>query len=124
MSDYRYMRVIRCKMNMDKIGVKSLWDLEDKFPDLFDMSLPSYFTKAIVEEENYLDYVIKSEISYDGGNWGKTRYLTKKEADKYLTLFSQIYPDVRKEDLRAVEFCLYDCSEAPLYYDVNEEEWL
>jgi len=63
MSDYRYMRVIRCKMNMDKIGVKSLWDLEDKFPDLFDMSLPSYFTKAIVEEENYLDYVIKSEIS-------------------------------------------------------------
>jgi hypothetical protein len=124
MSDYRYMRVIRCKMNMDKIGVKSLWDLEDKFPDLFDMSLPSYFTKAIVEEENYLDYVIKSEISYDGGNWGKTRYLTKKEADKYLTLFSQIYPDVRKEDLRAVEFCWYDCSEAPLYYDVNEEEWL
>ena len=121
MSDYRYMKVIRCKMNMDKIGVKSLWDLEDKFPDLFDMSLPSYFTKAIVEEENYLDYVIKSEISYDGGNWGKTRYLTKKEADKYLTLFSQIYPDVRKEDLRAVEFC---CSEAPLYYDVNEEEWL
>lgn len=124
MSDYRYMRVIRCKMNMDKIGVKSLWDLEDKFPDLFDMSLPSYFTRAIVEEENYLDYVIKSEISYDGGNWGKTRYLTKKEADKYLTLFSQIYPDVRKEDLRAVEFCWYDCSEAPLYYDVNEEEWL
>jgi hypothetical protein len=124
MSDYRYMKVIRCKMNMDKIGVKSLWDLEDKFPDLFDMSLPSYFTKAIVEEENYLDYVIKSEISYDGGNWGKTRYLTKKEADKYLTLFSQIYPDVRKEDLRAVEFCWYDCSEAPLYYDVNEEEWL
>jgi hypothetical protein len=124
MSDYRYMRVIRCKMNMDKIGMKSLWDLEDKFPDLFDMSLPSYFTKAIVEEENYLDYVIKSEISYDGGNWGKTRYLTKKEADKYLTLFSQIYPDVRKEDLRAVEFCWYDCSEAPLYYDVNEEEWL
>jgi len=124
MSDYRYMRVIRCKMNMDKIGVKSLWDLEDKFPDLFDMSLPSYFTKAIVEEENYLDYVIKSEISYDGGNWGKTKYLTKKEADKYLTLFSQIYPDVRKEDLRAVEFCWYDCSEAPLYYDVNEEEWL
>ena len=124
MSDYRYMRVIRCKMNMDKIGVKSLWDLEDKFPDLFDMSLPSYFTKAIVEEENYLNYVIKSEFSYDGGNWGKTRYLTKKEADKYLTLFSQIYPDVRKEDLRAVEFCWYDCSEAPLYYDVNEEEWL
>ena len=124
MSDSRYMRVLRCKMNMDKIGVKSLWDLEDKFPDLFDMSLPSYFTKAIVEEENYLDYVIKSEISYDGGNWGKTRYLTKKEADKYLTLFSQIYPDVRKEDLRAVEFCWYDCSEAPLYYDVNEEEWL
>lgn len=37
---------------------------------------------------------------------------------------SQIYPDVRKEDLRAVEFCWYDCSEAPLYYDVNEEEWL
>ena len=40
MSDYRYMRVIRCKVDLDKISVSSLWDLEDKFLDLFDMNLP------------------------------------------------------------------------------------
>jgi hypothetical protein len=124
MSDYRYMRVIRCKVDMNKIGVSSIWDLEDKFSDLFDMNFSRYFTKAPVEEENYLDYVLESKGSYNGGAWGKSRYLTDNEAVKYLALFSQIYPDVRKEDLRAVEFCWYDCSEAPLYFNVVEEEWL
>lgn len=47
MSDYRYMRVIRCKVDMNKIKVSSIWDLEDKFPDLFDISLPRYFVKAL-----------------------------------------------------------------------------
>lgn len=69
MSDYRYMRVIRCKVDMNKIGVSSIWDLEDKFPDLFDISLPRYFVKAPVEEENYLDYVLESKVSY-GEDWG------------------------------------------------------
>ena len=118
MSDYRYMRVIRCKVDMNKIGVSSIWDLENKFPELFDISLPRYFEKAPVEEENYLDYVLESKVSY-GEDWGKSRYLTANEAVKYLALFSQIYPDVR-----AVEFCWYDCSEAPLYFNVVEEEWL
>lgn len=123
MSDYRYMRVIRCKVDMNKIGVSSIWDLEDKFPDLFDISLPRYFVKAPVEEENYLDYVLESKVSY-GEDWGKSRYLTDNEAVKYLALFSQIYPDVERKDLRAVEFCWYDCSEVPLYFNVVEEEWL
>lgn len=124
MSDYRYMKVIRCKVNMDKIAVSSLWDLEDKFPDLFDVSLSHYFEKAVVEEDNYLDYVIESKIDDNSGDWGKSRYLTDNEANKYLILFSQVYPDVERNDLRAVEFCWYDCCEAPLYYDVDEEEWL
>ena len=124
MSDYRYMRVIRCKVDMNKIGISSLWNLEDKFPELFDIRLSNYFEKAPVEEENYLDYVLKSEISYDGGDWGKSRYLTDNEAAKYLPLFKQIYPDVERKALRAVEYCWYDCSEAPLYFNVVEEEWL
>lgn len=124
MSDYRYMRVIRCKVDMNKIEVSSLWDLEDKFPELFDISQSNYFEKAPVEEENYLDYVLESKGSYDGGDWGKVRYLTDNEAAKYLPLFKQIYPDVEEKDLRAVEYCWYDCSEAPLYFNVVEEEWL
>lgn len=124
MSDYRYMRVIRCKVDMNKIGVSSIWDLEDKFPELFDISQSNYFEKAPVEEENYLDYVLESKGSYNGGAWGKSRYLTDNETAKYLPLFKQIYPDVEEKDLRAVEYCWYDCSEAPLYFNVVEEEWL
>lgn len=90
---------------------------------MFDISLPKYFAKAPVEEENYLDYVLESKVSY-GEDWEKSRYLTDNEAVKYLALFSQIYPDVERKDLRAVEFCWYDCSEAPLYFNVVEEEWL
>ena len=50
MSDYRHMRVIRCKVDMDKIGVSSLWDLENKFSefsDLFDMN----FSRAAIMVE-------------------------------------------------------------------------
>ena len=95
MSDYRYMRVIRCKVDLDKISASSLWDLEDKFTDLFDMNLPRYFEKAVVEDDEYLDYVLESKIDNNGGDWGKSRYLTENEANKYLVLFSEIYPDVK-----------------------------
>lgn len=124
MSDYRYMKVIRCKVNLDKSEVPSLWNLEDKFPDLFDISLPQHFEKAVVEEDDYLDYVIESKIDDNSGDWGKSRYLTDNEANKFLPLFKQMLPDIKKDNLRAVEFCWYDCSEAPLYYDVSEEEWI
>ncbi len=35
-----------------------------------------------------------------------------------------IKPNVKADDLRAVDFCWYNCSEAPLYFDVCEEEWI
>ena len=114
MSDYRYMRVIRCKVDLDKISVSSLWDLEDKFTDLFDMN----------QTHQKIFPGSQSKIDDNGGDWGRSRYITENEANKYLVLFSEIYPDVKRDDLRAVEFCWYDCSEAPLYYDVDEEEWL
>lgn len=124
MSSYRHTKLIRCKVNMDKIEVSSLWELEEKFPDLFDMSTPNHFEIAPTEEEGYLDYVLKEKFSYGSDEWGKARYLTDNETNKYLPLFEKIYPAVKREDLRAVEFCWYDGCEAPLYYNVDEEEWL
>lgn len=120
MSDYRYIKAVRCKVALEKLGVESIFDLEDKFPDLFDMHLPNRFEKAVVEEEEYLDYILEDHISDDSGDWGRARLLSDSEATKYLALFSQVYPDVSKEDLRVVEFVWYDCSEAPLYFDEKD----
>ena len=35
-----------------------------------------------------------------------------------------IKPNVKADDLRAVDFCWYNSFEAPLYFDVCEEEWI
>lgn len=116
MSSYCKEVVIRCKVDMNKLGVSSLWDLEDKFPDLFDIrSCINHFEKAPVEEENYLDFILEYD-SDSCGEYGFSRELTDDEAVKYLTMFSQIYPDVCRDDLRYVTFCWYNCTEAPLYF--------
>ena len=123
MSEYNHEKVIRCKVNLKKLGIKDIFDLEDLYSDLFGYGAINQFNVAPVEEMEYIDYVLYNE--YDGmGEFGHTRYLTEAEQEKYLPIFKQIIPDVKANDLRAVDFCWYNCSEAPLYFDVCEEEWL
>lgn len=123
MSEYNHERVIRCKVNLKKLGIEDIFDLEDLYSDLFGYGTINQFNVAPVEEMEYIDYILYNE--YDGmGEFGHARYLTESEQEKYLPIFKQIIPDVKANDLRAVDFCWYNCSEAPLYFDVCEEEWL
>ena len=70
-------------------------------------------------EEFFIDYNLP--CNDDGeGEWGKVRTLYQTEYDKYEKLFNKLfnyrlrcYPD----DFRLVEYCWYDCSEAPDYFD-------
>ena len=54
-------------------------------------------------------------------SYGKTRALTDREKAKYLPVFQQIDPDVNMNFVRLVEFCWYNCSEAPDYYDETDD---
>lgn len=112
MSDYQHERVIRCKVDLKKLGIEDIFDLENLYPDLFGY--------GSINQLN-IDYVLYNEYD-NAGEFGYSRYLIEDEQEKYLPIFKQIIPSVKADDLRAVDFCWYNCSEAPLYFDV--EEWI
>lgn len=112
MKEYRYERVIRCKCDLNKMGIKSLWDLQKKYPKLFDSRKANHFQIAPVEENGYLDYVLETRETKGYGEYSFPRRLSDNELEKYLPVFRQVHPDVRKDDLRACEYCWCNCCES------------
>lgn len=93
--------IIRCKIDANKLGIESIYDLEDMFPDLFDnISNKDYFRIYTSNNNSYLDYIVDFE-EFKSANSDQyiCRELTDEEVIKYLTIFSYIYPDVTKEEL-------------------------
>ena len=104
-------------------------DIEDDFgfyvefalPDIFDYGTIGKFQLAPTEE-SYIDYVLDYE--WDAyGEYGKTRALYDSEMEKYLPIFRQIDPGVNMHDVRLVEFCWYNGTEAPSYYDDENDDF-
>lgn len=114
MSDYQHEKVIRCKVDLKKLGIEDIFDLENLYPNLFGYGSINQLNIAPVEEMEYIDYVLYNEYD-NAGEFGYSRYLTEDEQEKYLPIFKQIFSDVRADDLRAVDFlrivvCKYDFS--------------
>lgn len=133
MSTYIREKVLRIPMdrlNMSAIK-NTLAENHEDYEDDFSFYLESYFptlfgyaTKHMFQiaptEESYIDYVLEYEYDADR-EYGKTRKLYDSEKAKYLPVFQQLDPDVNMDDVRLVEFCWYNCCEAPDYYDdVND----
>ena len=116
MSDYCREKVVRMKVTREQLGIDSIWDMEDKYKELFGNGDIGKFEIAPTEEE-FIDYLIDYCYGEECGDWGRVRKLTEKESAKYIEIFKQIYPDVKADDLRYVDFCWYNCSEAPDYFD-------
>jgi hypothetical protein len=91
------------------------WHLESEFPDLFDYGTVGKFQVAPTDEL-FFDYVLEYEYDADG-EYGKTRALTDNEKRKYLPVFQKIDPSINMDYVRLVEFCWYNGTEAPDYYD-------
>lgn len=89
--------------------------LEETFPELFEYGTRGKFQLAPTTEE-FIDYVLDYEWDADG-EYGKTRALSDREKAKYLAAFQKIDPNINMDWVRLVEFCWYNCSEAPNYYD-------
>lgn len=122
MSDYYHEKVIRMRPNLERIGIESVWDLEDKeeIKDLFShkASDRSNYMEVAPTEENFVDYVLYDELG-QSAEFGMSRMLTEEEVEKYLPLFQRIDKDVTAADLRFVDFCWYNCTEAPDYFEVG-----
>ncbi len=97
------------------------WYLELALPDVFDYATVGKFQIAPTEE-SYIDYVLEYEWDADG-EYGKTRALTENEKEKYLPTFQKIDPNINMNYVRLVEFCWYNCCEAPDYYDDENDDF-
>lgn len=95
---------------------------EDEYPDLFDYSTPGKFQFAPTEGE-YIDYVVEVDRDAYDGEYGKIRDLYPSEKEKAYKLFEQVMPNADMSAIRVVEYCWYNCCEAPDYYDYSDDDF-
>lgn len=114
MSDYCHRKVIRMKISEEEackiFGVDDGWGVSDLLEKTeFEIAPTSDF---------FLDYVLSSRNDVEG-DWGRTRRLGNAEYVKYGSKFHKLLKgrEVKPNELRLVEYCWYDCSEAPDYLD-------
>jgi hypothetical protein len=95
--------------------------LEEAFPDIFSYGTKYKFQIAPTEE-GFIDYVLEYEWDANG-EYGRTRALSDNEKEKYRPVFAQIDPDINMDFVRLVDFCWYNCCEAPDYYDDTNDSF-
>lgn len=126
MSTYVREKVLRIpvqKLNWDFLDEldDTEYDLAERFPGLFEYGTEKMFSVAPTEEF-YIDYVLETEYDADG-EFGKVRSLYESEKNKYVDKFKQLSPDVNMDDVKLVEFCWYNATEAPDYYDETKDDF-
>ncbi len=128
MSDYTREKVLRIPINeedkkciFEKYNIEDIWDLEYTL-DIFDSATPNKFQIAPTEKE-FIDYVLEYDPYTHFGDFGKVRKLLESEKTKYEPIFHKLWEGFDINKVRLVEFCWYNCSEAPDYYDIEIDEF-
>lgn len=99
------------------------WLLEKKFPNEFEYATVGKFQISPAEDE-FIDFVLEYEWDSFCGDFGKVRDLYNIEKENFLPVFQRLNPDFTLENMdnvKVVEFCWYNCCEAPNYYDVEDD---
>lgn len=133
MSDYVKQKVVRYKLtaeDLEHFGVKDGYELRDNFENFLDSFYAKdkgYFVLSCAESPNFLDFILVDEEGY--GEYGRTRRLSDTERGKYYSKLVAQFEEMDKSigkihqwlpdprNFRVVEFCWYNCSEAPNYFD-------
>lgn len=121
MSDYEREKVLRVPLdkyfpNMDR------YEFEDEYIDIFKEGYgksKDYFTLSCTES-NFLDYVLYASYGIEYGDYGHARLLTETEKEKYKPVFEKIIHNINMDDVHYVDYCFYNCCEAPDYYEIEE----
>lgn len=118
MSDYERLKVIRMKPTEEQLK-KLLEKLAKYGCDLWSMEDVNGLAKfrRSPTEAPFIDYTIYRTYGEENGEFVKTRPLMQIEIEPVLELFRRVIPDVSADQLRVVDFCWYNCSEAPDYFD-------
>lgn len=128
MSDYVREKVLRIPITEEqekeilaKYQVDSLWGLEGKISN-FRYSTVNCFQHSPTQEL-FLDYMLEYCYGEDCEEFGRVRDLSDKEKAKYGPLFQELYEGFDLDKIRLVEFCWYNCCEAPDYYDMTKDSF-
>lgn len=93
-------------------------ELEYKLRDLFGYADIGKFQRAPTVEL-FIDFVLEYEYDADG-EYGYVRELYDNEKELFRPVFEKLAPDIDMNLVHLVEFCWYNCSEAPDYYSLTE----
>ena len=97
---------LACKL----LGVNDRWNIDNLLKAPFEIAPTEKF---------FIDYNLPCNNEAEG-DWGKVRTLSETEYGKYEKLFNELFGYQLRcypTDFRLVEYCWYDCSEAPDYFD-------
>ena len=126
MSDYLRQKVLR--LPWQATGLPDDEDIgyyyEKTYPEFFQYNAEYRFQIAPTEEL-FLDFVLESEYGAECGEYGKARELYESEKQRFLPVFQLLLPELSSmEEVRLVEYCWYNGTDAPTYYDPLEDPFL
>lgn len=129
MSDYVHKKVVRLpfpKEIMDKYNVDDCYEcethLKDLLGELWSNSKKNSFHLECTNKGYYIDWVYYSTYGEESGDFGFVRMLTQKELDVIKPYFDKLGFNYKDEDLRLVNYCYYNCCEAPDYYNIKNSD--
>lgn len=128
MSCYCKMKVLRIPYEPEAWGWGNLslgeesWEYVEKHfsEDVFDPYQREVHTFTFAPTESpFVDYILEYDDDSDG-EYGKVRELYNSEEDRYRDIFQQLGP-IDMDKVRLVEFCWYNATDAPDYYDIESD---
>lgn len=126
MSDYVHNKVIRLpfpKEIFKKCNTTDAYDCEsylsELLGDLWDNNKKNSFKLSCTDKSYYIDWVYYSTYGEKSGDFGNVRMLSEKELKAIKPYFDKLQIKYNDKDLRAVEYCYYNCCEAPDFYDIE-----
>ena len=135
MSDYCRTKAVMYPIGDDdaldafckSLGAEDQFDLEDLKPELFnfDKGKPHFEIEVMDGRGSnytyYLSYVLFYKYGADCGEFGRSRFLSQTEQEKYEPIFKQVLPTVDAGKLKYVDYCYYNASESPDFYNAQDE---
>lgn len=127
MSDYVHTKSVMYPVTeelLKKMKLKDVYDLEEKLPKT---DLGTFDIEGLVDYASdyecryYVSLEFYSNYGDDAADFGRSRFLTKKEQEKYVPIFSKIIPELDSSKLKYVEFCYYNCCNCQDYYITEDE---
>lgn len=130
MSDYYYKRAILypiTKELLQEMKLEDAWEIGQYFPrddKRFTIECFIDYTASAKSRDYKVNYYLAYELAWTYGKenseFGRSRYLTATEQEKYVKIFEKVIHSLVPDKLKYVEYCWYNCCECDDYYIKTE----